>query len=67
MNAAVNAIRAIDEGEQAAVRPAGSATPGVTIRIIQANQAPPIDRAASPLTIEHEPAPRDLASHGGDE
>jgi hypothetical protein len=66
MNAAVNAIRAIDEGEQAAVRPIGSATPGVVIRIVQVTQAPAIDRVP-PLTIEHEASPHVSHTEGTDE
>jgi hypothetical protein len=67
MNAAVNAIRAIDEGEQAALRPPGSATPGVVIVIRPAPPAPAIDQRTR-LTIEHEPAQtRDPQSRGNDE
>jgi hypothetical protein len=55
MNAAVNAIRAIDEADATSAQLGQSHTPGVIIRIV--NQVPPpLDRTPPPLTIEHESA-----------
>jgi len=69
MNAAVAAIRVIDEGEQAAERPPGSATPGVVIRVVNViqQQAPAVDRAVPPLTIEHEARPTVSQTDGIDD
>lgn len=74
MNAAVNAIRVIDEGEATAPTGGGNQTPGVTIRIVNVIQPPParlpvpIDLDPPSLTIEHDPAgTRDPQSQGHDE
>jgi hypothetical protein len=68
MNAAVNAIRTIDEGDAAAVRPSAANAPGVTIRIINVTAPPPAIECVvpSPLTIDHEP-PCDSQTEGGGE
>jgi hypothetical protein len=68
MNAAVNAIRAIDEGDPEAFRAPSRDGPGITIRII----APPSPAAAPPMVdVTPQPAPiplpRDPQSQGSDE
>jgi hypothetical protein len=41
MNAAVNAVRTIDEGNPEAIKPPGSPSVGVTIKIVNVVQGPP--------------------------
>jgi hypothetical protein len=54
MNAAVAAIRVIDEGDPEAFRPAGRDTPGVTIVIRQVTEQLPAARIID-ITPEREP------------